>query len=103
MTTRTAPATDDPIAWHTLPTDEVFARLDAGPAGLTAEEAARRRAEHGPNALPDAARVTLHPEATVLFYVRMSNRIDRALTPFVSLRSAQMKRRCTIDRSGSGA
>lgn len=57
MTTRTAPATDDPIAWHTLPTDEVFARLDAGPAGLTAEEAARRRAEHGPNALPDAARV----------------------------------------------
>ena len=35
MTTRTAPATDDPIAWHTLPTDEVFARLDAGPAGLT--------------------------------------------------------------------
>lgn len=54
MTTTPAEAADDRTPWHTLPTDEVFARLDAGPGGLTGSEADRRLAEHGPNALPDA-------------------------------------------------
>ena len=37
--------------WHTLSLDETFGRLDATPQGLTAEEAARRLAAHGPNEL----------------------------------------------------
>ncbi|MCT1516264.1 cation-translocating P-type ATPase [Dietzia cercidiphylli] len=43
--------------WHTLPTAEVVSRLGAGSNGLTRAEAVRRRAEHGPNTLPEAAGV----------------------------------------------
>jgi magnesium-transporting ATPase (P-type) len=43
-----------PRPWHALPADEVAAllRTDAA-AGLAADEAARRLATHGPNALPE--------------------------------------------------
>ena len=45
-------------AWHVLKTEEVFANLNAGPAGLTSAEAARRLAEYGPNELQAAGRVS---------------------------------------------
>jgi len=38
---------------HARPTDTCLAELDASSEGLTAQEAARRLAEHGPNRLPD--------------------------------------------------
>jgi magnesium-transporting ATPase (P-type) len=41
--------------WHALEADAALRRLAAAPAGLTAGEAARRLAEHGPNRLPAAA------------------------------------------------
>lgn len=40
------------VAWHSLPIDEVRSRLRSDPTGLTATEAARRLALHGPNVLP---------------------------------------------------
>ncbi|MFI5909955.1 cation-transporting P-type ATPase [Dactylosporangium sp. NPDC051541] len=49
MTDTLVPQTQDP-PFHALPAEEVLAaeRVDAR-AGLSADEAARRRAEHGPN------------------------------------------------------
>jgi len=38
---------------HARPAATCLAELDASPEGLTAQEAARRLAEHGPNRLPD--------------------------------------------------
>ena len=49
-----APEAAEP--WHALSIDETCERLRSGPAGLSAEEAARRLARHGPNALPEPAR-----------------------------------------------
>jgi len=46
----TPPAPPSP-AWHTLSTDDVLALTQATPAGLAAEEAARRLTEQGPNEL----------------------------------------------------
>ncbi|MDI1250787.1 MAG: HAD-IC family P-type ATPase, partial [Lacunisphaera sp.] len=46
-------------AWHRLPAEEVLARLGSGIAGLSAPEAARRLVADGPNALKQAARVSL--------------------------------------------
>ncbi len=43
----------DAPAWHALDGTETLARLATGPEGLTAEEAAARLAEHGPNRLPE--------------------------------------------------
>ncbi len=40
--------------WHSLPVDEALARQRADAAGLSADEAARRLAAHGPNRLPGA-------------------------------------------------
>jgi len=45
-------------AWHVLSTEQVFAQLNAVPAGLTSAEAARRLAEYGPNELRAADRVS---------------------------------------------
>ena len=45
--------------WHALRLDEVTAALGAGPDGLDEAEVERRRAEVGPNELPEAARRTL--------------------------------------------
>jgi len=41
----------DGVAWHALPVERVFERLDSGPDGLAAPAAAERRAERGPNEL----------------------------------------------------
>ena len=43
---------DDP---HSQTADACLAALDSGPGGLSADEAARRLAHHGPNRLPEAA------------------------------------------------
>ncbi len=40
--------------WHTDPINEVLLRLGADKAGLTAEGAAQRLLDHGPNALPES-------------------------------------------------
>lgn len=42
--------------WHAIDVDAVLSRLEAGRGGLAGEEAARRLARHGPNALPRAPR-----------------------------------------------
>ena len=44
-------------SWHTLPADEVLARLGSAAAGLSAAEAARRLATNGPNELVEAQRI----------------------------------------------
>jgi Ca2+-transporting ATPase len=44
--------------WHALPIEAVFSRLKAAPAGLTAAEATQRLAEHGPNELQAAHRIS---------------------------------------------
>ncbi len=43
------------VAWHAMPAEAACARLDSGPEGLSAQEAARRLQRHGPNLLPEAA------------------------------------------------
>jgi len=50
----TAPEADASTLWHALPLEAVLQRLDSRPSGLTAGEAARRLAAHGPNELPAA-------------------------------------------------
>jgi Ca2+-transporting ATPase len=47
-----------PPAWHVLSTEQVFAHLNAVPAGLTSAEATQRLAEYGPNELRAAGRVS---------------------------------------------
>ncbi|PWS35710.1 carbonate dehydratase [Falsiroseomonas bella] len=61
-------------AWHALGAEAALQRLDSAPSGLTAGEAARRIAEHGPNRLPAAAprsalRRFLGQFANLLIYV----------------------------------
>ena len=45
-------------AWHALPARQALAALEAGPEGLTPQEAERRKARFGPNRLPKAAKRT---------------------------------------------
>ncbi len=57
----TAPSSDTPAAahaWHALAADAALQRLGASGDGLSADEARRRLARHGPNELPAAARVS---------------------------------------------
>ncbi len=44
--------------WHTLSSETVFAHLKTSPAGLTGVEAVQRLAEHGPNELQAAHRIS---------------------------------------------
>ena len=55
MTAATQPSQiSSPVVWHALTPEEVAARLDVDPAqGLTAEEAQKRLATYGPNALAE--------------------------------------------------
>jgi len=55
MTTpQSPPAAPDPATWHTLPPEAVAGALRVMPAvGLSMDDAARRLAQHGPNALPE--------------------------------------------------
>src|SRR5574337_489406 len=48
----------DPVLWHTLSSETVFAHLKSRPTGLTGAEAAQRLAEHGPNELQAARRLS---------------------------------------------
>ncbi|MDP2984604.1 MAG: cation-translocating P-type ATPase [Candidatus Latescibacter sp.] len=44
--------------WHTLPIETIYSRLKSAPTGLTSAEATRRLAEHGPNELQAAHRIS---------------------------------------------
>ncbi len=76
-TTTTAPGEDRAAhapAWHALAPDEVGARLETRITGLTDEEADRRRAEHGPNALEEVPPTSvlvllLHQFTSPLIYI----------------------------------
>ncbi|MDE2060028.1 MAG: cation-translocating P-type ATPase [candidate division NC10 bacterium] len=48
----------DPVLWHTLPRETVFAHLESTPTGLTEVEAVQRLAEYGPNELQAASRIS---------------------------------------------
>ncbi|HSO90669.1 MAG TPA: HAD-IC family P-type ATPase [Arthrobacter sp.] len=48
---KSAKTSAQPPAWHALSSEEVFAELSSGPAGLGAAEASRRLADVGPNEL----------------------------------------------------
>ena len=52
------PPEDSIPFWHSLSTETVFSRLKCTPAGLTTAEASRRLAEHGPNELQAAHRIS---------------------------------------------
>jgi Ca2+-transporting ATPase len=53
------PSRQDPTPfWHTLSNEAVFSQLKSAPAGLTSAEAARRLAQHGPNELQAAHRIS---------------------------------------------
>ena len=63
-----------PPAWHRLSGDEALARLGSSREGLTEEEAGRRLATHGPNALAETrsaspVKVFLHQFASPLIYL----------------------------------
>jgi P-type Ca2+ transporter type 2C len=45
------PDTTSSAPWHSLPAEEVLSRLEADEDGLSSQEAKRRLAQHGPNAL----------------------------------------------------
>ena len=65
-------------AWHATPADEVLARLESRPDGLTAAEADRRLAEHGPNALtrhggPSAWQVLVRQFTSPLIYALLAS------------------------------
>ncbi|GIX08927.1 HAD-IC family P-type ATPase [Elioraea sp.] len=51
------PHADAAPRWHALPAEEVCARLGTPPHGLDQAEAAARLARHGPNRLPEPARI----------------------------------------------
>jgi magnesium-transporting ATPase (P-type) len=48
----TAAATEENTSWHTVGLEAVYSRLAGDSSGLSSEEAAARRAEYGPNRLP---------------------------------------------------
>ena len=57
QTDAAAPPGPDGTDWHALPVDEVFARLETGPDGLTSDDARDRLDRYGPNRLEDRSRV----------------------------------------------
>ncbi len=66
------------VAWHAAPPDEVLGRLESRPEGLTAVEAERRLAEHGPNALtrhggPSAWQVLVRQLTSPLIYALLAS------------------------------
>ena len=55
------PAPTTSMPWHALDAGQAVARLDSDAGrGLSDGEVARRVAEHGPNALPEAAKRPLY-------------------------------------------
>ena len=70
----------DPVAWHAAAGEDVLARLSTGTDGLSAEEAGRRLAEHGPNLLtarrgPSAWRVLLRQFTSPLIYTLLASAV----------------------------
>ncbi len=66
------------VAWHATPADEVLARLESRPDGLTVVEAQQRLAEHGPNALtrqrgPSVWQVLLRQCTSPLIYALLAS------------------------------
>lgn len=53
------PASTDTTNWYAQGINRIYDRLEADSAGLSREEAANRRDEHGPNRLPKAEPVTV--------------------------------------------
>src|SRR5690606_26197629 len=71
---QSVPAAPD---WHTLAPAETEARLESGPAGLSPDEAALRRARHGPNRLapprrPNVIVRLLRQFNSILIYVMLA-------------------------------
>src|SRR5262245_50966998 len=54
--TELSPGSGAPPSWHALAADEAIRLLDSRDDGLSADEAARRLARHGPNRLPRSQR-----------------------------------------------
>jgi magnesium-transporting ATPase (P-type) len=81
-----APAhAEDGVAWHALPAPAALERLGATGEGLTQEEAERRRARHGPNALPqnnggEAWRILFGQLRDPLIYVLLGSTVLAILT-----------------------
>ncbi|MBI5660187.1 MAG: cation-transporting P-type ATPase [Nitrosomonadales bacterium] len=80
---QTTPAGGTP-GWHSLPAQEVLRVLPADHAGLTAEEAAQRLRQYGPNRLPAARRDSLPVRFArqfhnVLIYVLLASALITAL------------------------
>lgn len=77
---RTAPETrvaPSDARWHSLPADDVLARLETGREGLSAAEARARLERYGPNKLPEPPRETalvrfLKQFHNVLIYVLLA-------------------------------
>lgn len=72
-TSRTSKST----AWHALTPDDALKRLDADSSGLDDAEVERRRAEHGPNALPESPSpsllsIILHQLKSPLIYILLA-------------------------------
>jgi magnesium-transporting ATPase (P-type) len=72
------------ISWHSISGDEVLARLDSRPEGLSEKEAARRLKEHGPNRLPEDRPASplirfLRQFHNVLIYVLLAAAVITAL------------------------
>jgi len=67
-------ATATKISWHALSDTEVLARVQSSPKGLSADEAAARLADYGPNVLPGKpppgmARIFLRQFLSPLIYI----------------------------------
>jgi magnesium-transporting ATPase (P-type) len=70
--------------WHSLSAREVLGMLEANPAGLSGEEAARRLRQHGPNRLPEVRKDSMLVRFTrqfqnVLIYVLLLSALITAL------------------------
>ena len=57
------------LAWHALPAEKVLADLVSSTSGLTTDEVARRRQQHGPNRLPAPPR----PSRLIQFLSQFNN------------------------------
>lgn len=55
------------LAWHALPARDAEQRLKSSPSGLSVAEAARRKQQYGPNALPEPPRRSLASIALAQF------------------------------------
>lgn len=73
MSAAGSPNVIDRPPWHTLPSEEVCARLQSGPAGLSAAAVVERRQRYGRNELPaprptSVARIFLRQFLSPLVY-----------------------------------